>query len=374
MEGLRKAGAVRSMLYGAVPLLIVPVVLVASSGCGYIADKDRIVVATLNGEPIRRGDLAEVIRKMPDEVRPLIQNKGDLLRTLNKYIDDQIKAELSKELKAEGKIQVDRNLARDRYFEKHPEFRSVYQIRDPAAIQMTEGDIAALKAEIEFGVDEEEEILLREEALHYKIQEAVQAGAVSVTEEEFKGAYTMLKGALVKPEFVEFIAIQFPVAAPGAVEEAGRALRRLDQGEPFDDVLATYLKLNPAMGMRSALENNPASAKYRQFWEVVSGCEVGQRFGPVFMPVREQFGVAEDGTTQLQSVPPVYLVLEVIEHSPARTMTVDEARPAITTSLLKSKVTQLLRAEHGVEIYPDKLPRPEGYGDQYKDQMIKTSV
>ena len=373
MEGLRKARAVRSMLYGALPLLIVSVLSVVSSGCGYIADKDRIVVATLNGEPIRRGDLAEVIRKMPDEARPLIQNKGDLLRFLNKYIDDQIKAELSKQLKAEGKIQIDRNLARQRYFEKYPDYRSVSQIRNPAALQMTTGDIAAIKAEIEFGIDDEEEILLREEALRYKIQEAVQTRAVSITEDEIKREYNTSKTELVKFESIEIIAIQFFVG-PGAIEQAAEARHRLDRGEPFDDVLATYMELNPAMGMRSALENNPASVKYRSFWDRVSGSEVGQQFGPVFMPERQQFSEAEDGTTQMQTIPPVYLVLEVIDHSPASPMTVDQARPVITSSLLKRKVTELLRAEHGVEVYPDNLPRPEGFGDQYKDQMIKTGV
>lgn len=373
MEGVKKAGAVRSMPYRAIPLLIVSVLSVATSGCGFIADKDRIVVATLNGEPIRRGDLAEVIRKMPDEERPLIQNKADLLRTLNKYIDDQIKAQLSKELKAEGKIQVDRNLARQRYFEKNPDYRSVSQIRNPAALQMTPEGIKAVKAEIEFGIDDEEEILLREEALRYKIQEAVQARAVSITEDEIKREYNMLKTELVKFESVEIIAIQF-FLGPGAIEEAAKARHRLDRGEPFDDVLAAYMEENPAMGMRSALENNPASAKYRSFWNEVTGCEVGQQFGPVFMPEREQYGEADDGTTQMQRIPPVHLVLEVIDHSPARTMTVEEARPAITASILKRKVMSMLRAEHGVEIYADKLPRPEGYGDQYKDQIIKTTV
>ena len=31
-----------------------------------------------------------------------------------------------------------------------------------------------------------------------------------------------------------------------------------------------------------------------------------------------------------------------------------------------------LRAQHGVEVYPDKLPDPAGFGDQYKDSMIDT--
>lgn len=370
MRGVSKAVSFRIILFGTVALAIVSLLLVSA-----IADKDSIVVATLNGEPITRGDLADVIRQMPDDVRPLIQNQGDLLRTLNKHINDEIMTELSKQLKAEDKIQADRNLARQNYFQKHPELRSVYQIHDPTAIPgMTQGDVVAVKAEIEFGVDEEEEILLREEALRYKIEEAVQARAVSFTEEEFNREYLMLKGGLVKFEFVDIIAIQFPVAEPGAIEEAAKARQRLDRGEPFDEVLAAYMERNPSFGLRSALENNPASTKYRQFWDVVTGCRVGQQFGPLFMPERQQFGEADDGTTQMQTIPPVHLVLEVLDHSPEMPMTLDEARPAITSSLLKRKVTEMLRAEHRVEVYPDKLPRPEGYGNQYRDQMIKTSV
>lgn len=374
MDGKLSPRPNRRILRRPIPPLIVIMFFAGISGCGYIADKDRIVVATLNGEPIRRGDLDKAIWEMSDEVRPLIQNKGDLLRTLNKYIDDQIKAELSKQFKAEGKIRVDRALARRAYFEKHPEHRSVEQIQDPEALQMTQGDINAFLAEIEFGVDEEEEILLREEALNYKLQEAVRAGAISVTEDEFSREYNMLKDALIKFEFVDFDAIQFPVVAPGAVEAAVEARKRLNRGESFDEVSATYKTLDSMMVFGSAMENNPASVKYREFWETVSGCEVGQHFGPVFMPEREQIGQAEDGTSLVQRVPAVYLVLEVIGHEPARQMTPEEARPALTLSILRRKVMGLLRAERGVEVYPDKLPRPEGYGDQYKDQMIKTSV
>ena len=374
INGTLNAKPLRKFLRPAMPLLFVAMIAAAISGCGFIADKDRIVVATLDGEAIRRGDLAAVIREMPDEERPLIQNKGDLLRTLNKYINDRIKTNLAKQLKAEGKIQVDRQVARDAYFKKHPESRSVEKIRTPEALQMTQGDVNAMLAENEFGVDEEEEILLREEALNYKIQEAVQIGAISVTEDEFSREYNMLRDILLKFEYVEFDAIQFPIKAPGAVEAAAEARKRLNRGETFDVVSETYSKLNPAMVFGSAMENNPASTKYREFWDAVSDCKVGQHFGPVFMPEREQFGRAEDGTSIVQTIPAVYLVLEVVGHEPAREMTPAEARPALTLSILQREVMELLRKEHGVEIYSENLWRPEGYGDQYKDQMIKTGV
>lgn len=364
----------RGVSCGVAPLLIVFLLSNAISGCGFIADKDRIVVATLDGEPIRRGDLATVIREMPDEVRPLIQTKGDLLRTLNKYIDDQIKAALVKELRGGGKIQADREVARRAYFEKHPEYRSVYQIVEPSALQMTTGDMAAIKAEIEFGIDDEEVLLLREEALLYKAREAFDSGAVSLSDQEISSGYQGLKDLLNRPEYVEFDAIQFPTLAPGAVEAATDVRRRLDRGESFEDMSAEFNKLHPGMVIQSAMENNPVSEKYRDFWDTITGCEVGQHFGPLYMPEREQLVPMENGQQGVQKIPAMYLVLKIVGHSDARPMTLSEAQSIIATSLLKAKVMRMLRDQHGVEIFADKLPRPEGYGNQYKDQMIDTSV
>ena len=82
----------------------------------------------------------------------------------------------------------------------------------------------------------------------------------------------------------------------------------------------------------------------------------------------------ENGQQRLQTIPPMYLVLKIVSQTDKRPMTLAEARPFIATSLLKSKVMKKLRDEHGVEVFSDKLWRPEGYGNQYKDQMIDTSA
>ena len=345
------------------------VFLLASTGlsCGYVADKDRWIVAELNGEPIRRGELMDFIRDMTDEERPLIQNRGDLERTLDKYINDQIKAEISKELKAEGKIQVDRAVARRAYFEKHPEYQRVYEIQDPEALQMTRGDITAVKAEIEFGVDDEEQRLLREEALLYKMGEAARTRAVTITPEELEREYEFLKRSLIKFEYVDCLAMQFPTER-GGIEEAGKVRRRL-QTESFEAVLASY----PNLATRPYLENDPSNEKFRAFWDGVSGCKVGDILGPVILPAHDQMMEDENGVLQRRTMPSVFLVLEVLEHEPARQKTLEEAKPELTLSILRRKVMQNLRDERGVAIYPDKLPRPEGYGDQFKDQMIQTT-
>ena len=344
------------------------VITACSISCGQIADKDRWVVAEMDGEPIRRGDLMELIRNMSDEERPLIQNRGDLERTLNKWIDDQIKGELAKTLKSEGVISVDREVARAAYFVKHPEYMSVDLIQDPEALEMTRGDIAAVKAEIEFSVDEEEERLLREEALLYKMMEAARTKAITITPEQLQREYKMLEHRLIKFEYVDCIAIQFPLNAQGATQEAGKVRRRL-QTEEFDAVLADY----PGLGARPYLENDPSNAKFRGFWEAVSGCKVGDILGPAILPPHDQYVEDGNGNVQRRTMPAALLVLEVIDHESARKKTFEEALQDLNMSILRREVMQLLRDERGVSVYPDELPRPEGFGDQFKDQMIRTT-
>lgn len=346
--------------------------MVLAAGCGYIADKDRIVVAELDGEPITRGDLEEVIREMPDEERPLIQNKGDLLRTLNKYIDDQIKAELAKELADEDKISASRDVARAAYFEKHPEFRAAYQIQDPTQLDMTQGDVAAVKAEVEFGIDEEVERLLRDEAVEYMMQQAVQNRAVQITPEEVRREYERRKHQLIKWEFAEFIAIRFPADAPDVIQRAAQARRRIDAGESFDQVLESYLQKDTSYGMRTGLENNPGRPRFKAFWQTLHGAEVGKVYGPVLLPAHEQVGRNAQGKMVVRQMPAAYLVLQVVAHESERQKTLEEAANELAADILRRKVMDQLRAQHGVEVYPENLPNPAGYGDQYKDFIIDT--
>ena len=74
--------------------------LALAMGCGMIADKDRIKVAKINDRYITRGDLYKVIREMPDAERD-IRTKGDMLRVLNRHIDELIKLPLSQEVERE---------------------------------------------------------------------------------------------------------------------------------------------------------------------------------------------------------------------------------------------------------------------------------
>ncbi len=71
-------------------------------------------------------------------------------------------------------------------------------------------------------------------------------------------------------------------------------------------------------------------------------------------------------------MPAAFLVLEVIAHEPERQKTLEEATNELATAILRHKVMERLRAEHGVQVYPENLPNPAGYGDQYKEYVIDT--
>lgn len=354
--------------------------LMLPAGCGYIAEQDRIVVATMDGKELTRGDLRELIRAMPDEERPLIQNKGDLQRTLNEYIDGKIKAEVAKKLSAEGKIEVSRDAARARYLQTHPEYAAAYQVRDPEQLGMTQGDIDAVKAAVEFGVDDEVDKMLAEEAVAYLMHQAMESGSVKMTIEDVQREYEMRRQWLIQFEYIEFTAMVFPVDMPGAIEQAADAYRKIQAAEAagtpreqaFDHVLAELVARSPSYRMYSAAQNDPASERFRVFWQTAHGAKVGGIYGPVILPAHEELGPGPDGKPVARRVPAAHIVFKVTKYEPERIKTFDEAKNEVATMMLRRAVMQQLRDQHGVEVYPDKLWDPAGFGDQYKDLMIDT--
>lgn len=344
-----------------------------ATGCGWIADQDRIVVAKVDDKVIRRGDLKRIIRRMTDEERPLVQNRGDLLRTLNKHIDDKIKSTLAKELKAQGKIEVPREVAREAYFRKYPENRGIFAIQDASVMDLTEQDLVAMRADVEFGIDDEEERLLRQQAVAYRVRQAVKAGTVAITEEDFAREYAMRKNDLRHFEHIEFLGLRFPAAMPGAVEEAAKVRDRVDLGERFEAVVEWYRSRNPDLALRSGFDNDPSSEKFQTFWSVATGCKEGDVLGPVYLPQYELLAVGSDGrTARAVQMPAAHLVFKVLEHAPERHKALEEAKRDLEPFILMRKMVERLREEHGVEVYEDKLPNPEGFGDQFKEFFIRT--
>lgn len=337
------------------------------AGCGLIADQDRIIVAMLDGKPIRYGQLVQAIRELPDDERPLIQNKGDLLRALNKYIDDEIKKQLASELRAQNKIRPQRDLARQVYLRKNPDNAIVYQVVDPAVLEITQAEFDALKVAVEFGIDREEENLLREQALVYAAQDALRFGALTISEEEYQQEYDVRKNELLNRERIEFKAIVFP---QGAVGEAADVRRRIQSGERFEDVAAEFERKDPSTILITALENDPASERFRSFWMEASGSRAGDVLGPIALPAHEQ-SIVMDGRESVVSVPASVLVLQVISHEPVTPKTLEQAKPELTSAVALRKMMEELRRRHAVQVFPDKLPDPAGFGDQYKDYIIR---
>ncbi len=338
-------------------------------GCGMLTDKDRMVIAEIDGEEMRRSDLRKLLRDMTDEERPIIQKHADLLRALNLHLDTQVKSMLSKTLRAEGKLDIPRDVGEKIYFQKKPEFKNIRNMGKSAEMDLTEGQIVSMEAQIEFGIDDEMELLYREAAVQYRVQELVASGAAKVSEEEFAAEYERRKDSYKSFEYIDFIALRFP-NQKGAQQEAIKARQRMLDGESFDAVLESYLRVNQQFGMRSAFENNPSKQLFAQFWHNVTGCKKEDILGPLYLPAHDQMRQGANGQVETVKAPAFWIVLQVEEHRPPQQKTLEEAKQDMFMDLLAVQVMKGLREEHGVVVYADALWRPEGYGDQFKDSMI----
>ena len=343
-------------------------------GCGYIADDDQKIIAKWDNEIFRRADMKRELRKMTDEDRPLIQTRGDLSRAVNAHVDGKVKKAAVKQLRAENKLEPRREPAREAYFKKCPEYRTVYEIQDPAAVEMTQPELNALKEAIELGIDDEEEKLMLDDAVLVMAREAFQAGTLTLSDDEFAQEYRLREAELVQFESIEFLALRFLTDMPNAVATAAEARRRIEAGESFDQIAGPYAEKDPSMVLRSGFENNPDVPKFREFWDMATGANKGDIIGPIYLPPHELAKVDASGKMVAAKMPGAHLVFEVLEHTPARTKTMEEARPVLAQDLFVRKMMARLREQHGVEILEENLWNPEGFGDQFKGTMIKTTV
>jgi len=353
------------------PVVVALLLPLSFTGCGNIANLDRKIVAEFRGENIRRADLRQTIYDMTDEERPLIQNRQDLLDALNGHIDEEIKADLAKKLRKSKELTVQREQARMIYFAKNPEYLDLDKITDPSIMGFSKRDLRALQAEIEFGIDDEMELLYREAAVRYHIQKLIDAGNIKIDDNQFAVEYERRKSSLYTFEFIDFIGVRIPNGT-GAREDIIQARRRLDEGEPILTVVESYIERDRAFGMRAAFENNPSKVHFRPFWFNVTGCKTGDVLGPLLLPAYEEQSAGSNGEMVAVSQPESWVVFEVQEHQDRREMTLEEAKSVLAIPILRQRVMDRFREEYGVVIYPDNLWYPEGIGDQYKDFMIVT--
>lgn len=363
------------MMKGTKVKMLAAAVLLAvlAAGCGRIVDKDRIRVAKMGDKYITRGDLFRLIREMPDTDRPKIRTRGDLLRVLNHHIDQRIKLPLGKKLKEEGKIDVDREQAREVYFQERGDDadyqRAMWQAEIPAndeitplmkIYELTPDRLRNLKQNIEEGTDAVVARLLGESAVQYLAVEAFKEKRITISDEEFEREYRFSGETLDVFEEIAFRAVRFPAALPDASARASAVRARLDAGEGFDALVDEFLRRGAEEKVEyvieSGIQNNPALERFRGFWEVASGTAVDSIIGPVYLPTYRQVATDAQGRARAINMPDAYLVLKVLECKPARKLTLEEAKPTLAAPLIIGKMMQMLRDENGVEIYQDSLP------------------
>jgi hypothetical protein len=340
-----------------------------AAGCGAIADKERIVIATLDGAPITRGDLFEVIRNMDDAARPNIRNRGDLLRVLNAYIDRQVKKPLGKELDEKLPEEQKEQLmaqAREQVFLENEDknYRQVYAMEPPAdgkatpameSYNITVNGLLNMKALIDDMAEVRYEINLGDYAVDLRAVEAFRAGEIAATPDELRNEYTFRKEEFQTFEWMEFQAIRFPASDDGAAA-AAQLRQKLAAGAPFEEAFNEALQEDPQKVLISEIENNPTLTRFQSFWRNASGAKKGEIVGPVFLPAYTQQVQMKSGEVANVQMPDAFLVLEVLDHRPARIMTIEEAQNQLLPPILHVKMLERLREERGVEIYPDQLP------------------
>ncbi|HOK89618.1 MAG TPA: peptidyl-prolyl cis-trans isomerase [Candidatus Hydrogenedentes bacterium] len=343
------------------------------AGCGRMVDKDRIRVAKIGDRYITRGDLFKLLREMPDDERPAIRNRGDLLRLLNQHIDEQIKIPLGRQLEQEGKIQIPFEVALEAFFASKPGeeafLRNMWSMEVPKDGQMTplmkiyDMTPERLQFQKDYLRDEAERLrtrMLGDAAVEYLAAQAFRSGELTVDDETLRQEYRLQQNALKIPEMVRFQAIRFDASLPDAADQAMAARQRLDAGAAFDQLWEEYQKKTEAEGKLYVLEaeihhGQDPTDRFRGFWEHVSGAETGQVIGPLFLPDFPRV-VMVDGKQQRQVVPACYVVLRVREYKPEADMPFEMARPVLARPILIAKMMEKLRRDKGVEVYEDALP------------------
>lgn len=345
----------------------------SGSGCGWIADTDRIVIATLDGKNITRGMLEDLIYDMDDDERPVIRTRQDYLRVLEKYIDDQIKIPLGQELAAKGEIKVDQDAAREQFFktsgDKEEEHRHMWSIPTPKpgeepelmkVYNLTSVDIQRMKDFIEQETDVVVEKIQGEEAVAYLAKKAFEAKELVLDEEDLKMEYELNKENFRSFESLTILGIQFPTAMEGSSTEATRVRERLNAGENFDAILNEYLQKDMSYGIESVIENNPALERFKGFWLEASGAAVGDVLGPIFMPDYNRMKRDAGGQVVQETVPECWIVFKVLEAKPSEILPFEKARNFVAGPVAYAAMMEKLRQQHGVEIYEDKIEEPRG--------------
>ncbi len=368
------------------------VLLFLISACGRIGDPETIKIARIDNEYITRGDLYRILREMDDRERPKIVSRGDFLRVLNQYIDQRIKIPLGKKLFEEGKIKLDREVAREQFFrsagDEEEQLREIWNMPIPEGdavtplmevYNLTPASLRAMKEYIEQETDKIYEQLLGEQAIAYLVSEDIKAGKLNITNDELEREYNLRKDTYHVYESIKFRGIFVPTSIPNAAKICAEYRSQIDAGKDFDRLIDEILlqkesaviapEMKDIKVIESEIENNPDSVRFRGFWSVAENAEVGTILGPVYLPEFQRMVRNESGAMSAQIMPDSYVVLKVLEHHPERTPTIDEVKHLLAPPILIAKKMEELRKLHNVEIYEDKIPEPSTARDQFTNPL-----
>jgi len=326
--------------------------------CGFIADKDRIRIATLGGKSITRGDFDKVIRDMAPDERPLIRTKGDVRKSLENYLDAQVRNANATVLEEQAKIFVPRELAEQLLRYKRPQL--FIDIQRPQDYNLTERDVQYMAEEREIKIDEEWQKLKAEAGVQYRIEQAMKEGLMTIGDAEYQAEYEIRRAELNHFERVAFAG----VLAPGNTQEiraAGLEIKkRLTEGAAPEAVATEFANLNAQL-IESELDHDPRKVRYASFWEQGENAQIGDVVGPIFI----QGWVAKEEDAQGRITDKPYpdgvLVCLVTGRTDQTPKSLEESKPELQYNILYSKIMDQLRVENGVQIFEDNLPDPGMY-------------
>jgi hypothetical protein len=348
-------------------------VILLATGCGLIADKDRIKVATFLEEHITRGDLAAWIRDQPDDERPTIRVKDDVRDALTQMIEERVKEAILIQLEASNLVYTDmadkpadipvavyvpRSLGEQAYYSKNPEHQ--IRVADPSALDLSQAQYDTMLMAIDMGIDREHRKFMAEAALAFQMRSAAEEGMVKVTKEDLYARYEQDKEKLIKLEQMTFDALVFPTTDPDHINDSAEARRLIDAGESFDTFVAIHME--DQSFIRTGVVNDPNSSRFEGFWQQAKGAKVGDILGPIFLPAADFVVVDAEGNQEFRSFPDVYVVLEVMTYTEPEQRTFEDAvqnLELLALPVLRDKTMAYFYEEFGITIFEDELPDPD---------------
>ncbi|HRK36388.1 MAG TPA: hypothetical protein PLJ47_17455 [Candidatus Hydrogenedentes bacterium] len=348
----------KCLLRGAACLVVTVYGALSLPSCGYIADKDRIKIATLNGKAITRGDFDKVIREMAPDERPLIRTKGDVRKALENYLDAEVRNQNAEALLEQQKIFVPREIAEQMLRFKRSDL--FIEIARPEDYKLNERDIEYMKEEREIKIDEEWRKLHAEAGVQYRIDQAIQEGLITITDEEYQSEFAIRSGTLIHYERVAFKGILVPGGSAEARTAGTEIRQRLQKGETPEAILPQYESIG-AQIIESELDHDPAKTRYASFWEQAENAQPGQIVGPI--AIKGWVAKVEDaqGRVTENPYPDGMLVCVVTDRTDEKPKTLEESKPQLQFNILYAKIMDQMRTENGVQIIEENLPDPGMY-------------